>query len=295
MLFLFGFPKSLFASRDNGQSQESLHEQSGEFDEPKTGPVVELDYVDDNSKTPVEKFMYFVPLVSPVTVVRKISTENSLVSRFTSYVRKGDDDSFYVKCGFEMLGSGFYRNFFEPNSVITRGLKDFELKGKKPLKNVLEFINFEGEGKGYIEVWGFIENGEAMANKVDVHFDAGDRSPVTAGLYSVKPEDGEYYYRNHYNEIVARINVLSFSRPKPGEKPKMAIKLSSVRNRDEKEGFWQSMKAAIANLFIDPLTISEKGNNAMLDFGEVLYNKEPRFIFPYADNIKDTVRVGENK
>ena len=173
--------------------------------------------------------------------------------------------------------------------MIERNIKP-EKKGK-PLKNILDYIKFEGAGLGYIEATGKIVKGEEVVTEVKVHFNAkGKRSPVTAGIYSVMPHDGK---SEKYDRLVARVNTLTFSRT--GEKPKMAMQLGSVYSYQGKEGFGGRLKAFIANLFIPPLDITAIGNDTMLDFGYALYKEKQTFTFPKATNLKIQQEVVSKK
>ena len=118
-----------------------------------------------------------------------------------------------------------------------------------------------------------------------VHFNGrGKTSPVTVGLYSVKSVNGEYKYENKYNEIVARVNTLTFS--KSTDKPLMGIIVSAVYAEGGKPDFWGNLKGALANLLIKPLEIDKLGNDTMLDFGCALFNDKETFTFPKAKNLR---------
>jgi hypothetical protein len=249
------------------------------------GPTVLLDFSKDSfKKNSVPSFMYFVPLISPVPVEIQTSVGNEQQASVISRDKKVDSKSFYVSCEFYMYGNGFHKNTFDHAGMIARNIGG--LKEGEPLKNILDYIKFEGEGYGRIEIKGTINGSKETVTEVTVHFNArGQRSPVTAGIYSVKPKDGEYNYENRYNQIVARINVLTF---KSGQtKPLMGIKLASVSSDEGADGYWGHIKGMIANLFIKPLEVEKNGNDAMLDFGYALLKEKPAFTFPKAKNIKD--------
>ena len=251
------------------------------------GPTILLDFGKDSfKKNSVPSFMYFVPLISPVPVERQTSIGNEQQASVISRDKKVDSENFYVSCEFYMYGSGFHKNTFDHAGMIARNIGG--LKEGEPLKNILDYIKFEGEGYGRIEIEGTINDSNETVTEVNVHFNArGQRSPVTVGIYSVEPKNGEYNYENRYNQIVARVNVLTFKRGQA--RPRMGIKLASVNSSDEEaDGYWGHIKGMIANLFIKPLEVEKIGNDAMLDFGYALLKERPAFTFPKAKNIKET-------
>jgi hypothetical protein len=247
-----------------------------------SGPMVILKC--DKAKALINStpdFMYFVPLISPTQVSIETSKDNRQKSGLISCVTKSDSKSFYVCGEFQMQGGGFYKNIFDPAGMIARNTDG--LAQDEPLKNILGYIKFEGEGFGWIEITGKIENGKAAATEVKVHFNGrGCSSPVTVGLYSVKPASGEYKYR--YNEIVARVDTLTFS--ESTDRPMMDISISSLYAAGGTNGIWGNIKGAIANLFINPLEIDKLGNDTMLDFSCTLFKGKETFTFPRAKNLK---------
>jgi len=248
-----------------------------------TGPTVILK-ADKVLKNPTPDFMYFVPLISPTLVYSETSKGNGQKSGLVAYERKPTSKTFYVSGEFQMQGSGFHKNKFDAAGMIARNTK--KLKKGKPLKNILGYIKFEGEGYGWIEIKGKMEGKKSTATEVKVHFNGrGETSPVTVGLYSVKPVNGEYKYENRYNEIVARVNTLTFE--KSTDKPLMDIQVSAIYTEGSKPGFWGKLKGSIANLIIKPLEIDKLGNDTMLDFGCALFNKKETFTFPNAKNLKE--------
>lgn len=248
-----------------------------------SGPTVILKS-DKVLKNPTPDFMYFVPLISPTLVYSETSKGNEQKSGLISCVKKSTSKSFYVSCEFQMQGSGFHNNKFDSAGMIARNTKG--LKQGKPIKNILGYIKFEGEGYGWIEIKGKIEGKKATATDVKVNFNGrGKTSPVTVGLYSIKPVNGEYKYENKYNEIVARVNTITFN--KSTDKPLMGIIVSAIYAEGGKPGFWGNLKGAIANLLIKPLEIDKLGNNTMLDFGCALFEGKDTFTFPKAKNLKE--------
>jgi len=235
-------------------------------------------------KNSTEDFMYFVPLISPVKVTGLISENNQQRSGIISCVRQADSGGFSVVCEFQMNGAGFYKNVFDSAGMISWNKRGAFREGE-PMKNILDYIKFDGEGFGKVEVFGTIDNGKAEAEEVRVHFNGRDGvSPVTVGLYSVKPLDGEYEYSSRYNAIVARVDTLTFR--KSDLSPRMGIEISSLYEEGSSNGFWSRVKGRIANLFIKPLEIDRQGNETMLDFGEALFGEEKTFTFPAAEKLR---------
>ncbi|HBG78438.1 MAG TPA: hypothetical protein DDW84_06290 [Phycisphaerales bacterium] len=261
----------------------SKKENNASKDSASSGPTVILK-PDKALENPTPDFMYFVPLISPTLVYSETSKGNGQKSGLIACERKSTSKTFYVNGEFQMQGSGFHKNKFDSAGMIERNTK--KLKKGKPLKNILGYIKFEGEGYGWIEVAGKLKGKKATATEVKVHFNGrGETSPVTVGLYSVKPVNGEYKYENKYNEIVARVNILTFS--KSTDKPLMDIKVSAVYAEGGKPGFWGKLKGSMANMLIKPLEIDKLGNDTMLDFGCALFEEKEKFTFPKAKNLKE--------
>ncbi len=250
------------------------------------GPSVLLGYSEDDfQKNPIADFMYFVPLIAPTLVDNISSVNNQQQVGIVSYNKKLAAKSFYLACEFKIVGTGFHKNTFDPEGMIAEHL--YELKKSKSLSGLLDYIKFEGEGFGRIEVRGIRDGSEYTVTEIDLKFNArGHKSPVTIGLYDVKPKDGEVKYANRFNEVTARVNTLSFR--KTEDTPRMGIKVASITDAEGSEGFFSSIKGLIANLIITPSEIERLGNEAMLDFGHALLNQKPAFTFPIAKNIKET-------
>ncbi len=250
------------------------------------GPSVLLGYSEaDFQKNPISSFMYFVPLIAPTLVDNISSADNEQQVGIISYQKKLSSKSFYLACEFKMFGNGFHKNTFDHQGMIA--LHIGELKKGQTLTGTLDYIKFEGEGFGRIEVRGTVDGASYTVTAVDVQFNAqGQKSPVTVGLYDVAPIDGQYKYENRSNMVVARVNTLSFK--KTDAAPRMGIKVASVSSKDGKEGFFSAIKGLIANLIINPTGIDKLGNETMLNFGHALLDKESAFTFPKAKNIKET-------
>jgi hypothetical protein len=258
------------------------------------GPTVLLGYSREGfKKNPISSFMYFVPLISPTLVDRETSLNNLQQVGIISYKRKVTSKSFNVICEFEILGKGFHKNTFDPAEMIK--MKKRNVKEGEPLVNLLDYIKFEGQGFGLIEVKGTITGSTPTVTEVNMQFNArGQQSPVTIGLYSVKPENGQYKYENRYDETIARVNTLSFR--KTEKTPCMGIKVASISKPGGSEGFFSHILGAIVNLFISPPEVTKLGNQTMLDFGYALLKQKPEFTFPKAKNIQeDRMVVMNNK
>jgi hypothetical protein len=251
------------------------------------GPTLILNYSKETfKKNPILAFAYFIPLISPALVDREISVNNEQQEGIISYRRTFNFKllSFYVACEFELSGKGFHKNTFDSAGIIARNIGD--LKEGEPLTNMLDYIKFEGDGFGRIEVKGTINGSAQTVTEVDICFNARDqKSPVTIGLYSVKPQDGQYKYENRYNELIARVDTLTFR--KSENNPRMGIEIASIRKKTEEEGFWSKIKGLIANFLIKPLEVDKLGNDTMLNYGYAILKQKPAFTFPKAKNIKE--------
>lgn len=249
-------------------------------DEPnQAGPTVSLLC---NRVNPLNEFMYFVPLISPVEVTNQMSENNKQIGYALSYQRNTGAESFTVSCQFRMEGQGTNINDFDKQAMIARNSRD--VKDGRPIRNILDYIKFSGEGTGRIDVYGTIANGVKTVNRVEVHFNVGGtKSPVYAGLYSVKCVDGKYLYENRFGIKVARVNTLVFTNT--ADVPRMEIKVDSVASDEASMGFMGSVVGMIANMLIQPLEIAKVGNDQMLRLGLALSNCEETFTFPKAQNL----------
>jgi len=253
------------------------------------GPTVFLSYSKETSReNPISSFMYFVPLISPTLVDRETSDENEQQVSIISYARKVTSKSFTVVCEFEIVGKGFHKNMFDSAEMITEHTT--ELKKGESLTNTLDYINFEGEGFGRIEVNGIMTGSAPTVTEVDIQFNArGHKSPVTIGLYDIKPKNGQYKYENRSNQSVARVNTLIFKKSETD--PRMGIKVASISKSPDSDGFWDSIKGGIANLLIKPPKVDKLGNDTMLDFGHAMLEQKSQFTFPKAENIRENRRL----
>jgi hypothetical protein len=254
------------------------------------GPTVPLSYsIKAFEGSPIGSFMYFIPLISPVAVSRETGPDNQQQAGVVSYERKVTSKSFSVRCEFEMLGSGFNKYLFDPEGMIAT--RDVVLDKDDTLSDLLDYINFEEKGFGSIQIKGTIAGSTETVTEVTVRFNARGRpSPVTIGLYDIKPKNGQYRYENRSNEIVARVNTLTFQK---SENPRMGITVASI-GKKEGNDFLGRIKGAIANLFIKPVEVDPLGNETMLKFGYALVKQEPAFTFPKAGNLKDIKLAAAN-
>jgi hypothetical protein len=235
-------------------------------------------------KNPIASFMYFVPLIAPTLVDNISSINNEQQVDIISHKITVNSHSFRVACEFEIVGSGFHMNTFDSAGMIAAHTD--ELKKGETLTNMLDYIKIDGDGFGIIEVKGEITGSTKTVTELDIQFNAkGHKSPVTIGLYDVKPKDGQYKYENRSNEIVARVNSLIFRRTE--KTPHMGIEVASIAKKGRSAGLFGRIKAAIANLFIKPPKVTKLGNTTMLEFGYALFQKKSTFTFPKAKNIKE--------
>jgi len=250
------------------------------------GPTVLLSYGKGTlEKNPIRSFMYFVPLISPVAVDRAASPGNHQQAAIISCERKVTSRSFSVTCEFEMTGKGFSRYTFDPAGMIALRIAESKKPKGEPLSHVLDYINFDGEGFGRMQIKGTIAGATETVTEVDLVFNArGRRSPVTIGLYELKAKNGQYRYENRSGQVVARVNTLAF---KKSDNPRMDITVASIAKKAETTGPLEQLKAAIANLFIKPVKIDPAGNETLLHFGYALFEEKPMFTFPKAGRMKE--------
>lgn len=257
----------------------------------ESGPTLLMSYSRETfEKNPIASFMYFVPLIAPTNVDNVSSVDNDQRVGIISHTLTEKSDSFRVVGEFEILGSGFHMNTFESAGMIATHTEELE-KGEA-LTDMLDYIKFDGEGLGVVEVKGVIRGAERTVTEVSIQFNArGHKSPVTIGLYDIKPKDVEYKYENRSNQIVARVNSLTFKRTE--QKPTMGIKIASIAKAGKPAGVLGNIKGVLVNLFLEPPEVDELGNSTMLEFGEALLHKKGSFTFPKAKNIRESRVVGE--
>ncbi|MEJ0089196.1 MAG: hypothetical protein WDM80_05520 [Limisphaerales bacterium] len=250
-----------------------------------TGPTLEFDYGHgEPHSNSVDKFMYFVPLISPESVSVFTNAGNTQCVRVLLSVCRTNAQTFSATCEFEFSGAGSQQNVFDHTNAIRKHLKELSAGGT--LKRQLASINVTGTGSGSIEIAGMFTNGQPVVNMLELRFNRrGSASPVTINLQDIVFQDGVARAKN---EMVARVNALTFHRTTGT--PKMEVSLASLKRKDAGNGLWQnfvgSLKGATVNLFLPPLTVEREGQQAMLDFGLALAMKKPAFTFPPASRLK---------
>jgi hypothetical protein len=275
-----GFPEDQ-SGRHISKSFTTGHETTQDG----SGPTILMGYSKAGfKKNHMSSFLYFIPLISPTVVYREISANNEQQVGIISYEKQVDSESFTVVCEFEITGKGFHKYTFDTAGMVAEH-RD-ELNNGESLKNMLDYIKYEGEGFGRIEVKGMMTGSTPRVTEVNMQFNARDRkSPVTVGLYDIELKDGKYKYENRSNQSVARVNALIFK--KTDKTPRMGIKVASVSDSAEHEGFFSRIKGTFANLLITPPKVSQLGNETMMNFGYTLLEKKGAFTFPKATNIRE--------
>jgi len=255
----------------------------GRVDAAPNGPTLHLDYGQGHLANPIGQFMYFVPLVSPEPIVAYTSTNNRQCARVISSTCRISGETFKAICEFEIVGQGYQRNVLDHSDLIRQHEKD--LKAGASLTRRLGSINVTGEGNGRVEIEGTVTNGVRSVNKFSIWFNGhGKRSPVTIILQDIEYHDGAVQIKD---TLVARVNSLTFWRGSGS--PKMGILLASLKTAGAGDSAWQNawgdFKGIVANEFIPPIAIAAVGNEAMLDFGKALADRDPTFTFPHANNL----------
>jgi hypothetical protein len=168
-------------------------------------------------------------------------------------------------------------------------------KKGQTLSHLIDYIEFDGRGLGQIVVKGTVAGSTLTITEVDLKFNAeGRKSPVILGLYDVKSKDGQYKYENRSGELVARVDTFIFK--KTDAEPKMGIKLASVGSAAKPNGLLSGLVGSLANLFLEPPSVSKIGNDTMMKFGAALLNEKPAFTFPRAVKIRSskTAKIQNN-
>ena len=113
------------------------------------GPTLLLGYSKETFQSnPIASFMYFVPLIAPTLVDNISSVNNEQEVGIISHTLNADSKSFHLICEFEILGSGFHKNTFDPAGMIAAHTE--ELKKGQSLTHMLYYIKFDGQGLGII-------------------------------------------------------------------------------------------------------------------------------------------------
>ncbi|MEI9865433.1 MAG: hypothetical protein WDN00_12940 [Limisphaerales bacterium] len=250
-----------------------------------TGPTLQFDYGHGEPRSNlVSKFMYFVPLISPEAVSVFTNAGNTQCARVLSLTCRTNGSTFSAICEFEFTGTGSQQNIFDHTNAIQKHSKELSSGGS--LKRQLASINVTGTGSGSVEIEGTFTNGQPIVNMLELRFNRrGNPSPVTINLQDIVFLNGVAWAKN---EMVARVNVLTFHRTT--NTPKMEVTLASLKRKDAGNGLWSnlvgSLKGATVNLFLPPLTVEREGQQAMLDFGLALAMEKSTFTFPPASRLK---------
>ena len=254
-----------------------------EITDSNTGPTILLGYNENSKSNPIFSFMYFVPMISPTMVEMEISPNCLQKGRFVSHKIEYDGDKFEVISEFEINGTGHYKNCFDPEEIIKWNIKHRN-EGDR-LTKILDYIKFEGQAFGRLEISGTITDGIKEVKQVKAYFNNKDtKSPVTIGIYDIYAKDGEFKYTIATNRTVVRVNALTFQKSQ-GE-PKMDIEIASLSQDEDCDSLWATLKGKIANFFLNPLEINSEGNQSMLEFGLALTEKKESFTFTKAKNLK---------
>jgi hypothetical protein len=252
-----------------------------------TGPTLRFDYGKGKPiENPLDKFMYFVPLIWPAPISVTNDAGNTQRVRVVSSSCATNGTSFHAVCEFDFVGDGFERNVFDHDDLIRQHW--MELKAGKPLPIQLDFICVQGSGKGRVDIKGTLAKGRPSVTQVRMQFDRhGRASPVSIILDDIVYRNGAI---QHENELIVRVNQLAFYR-KSGL-PKMAVSLSTIKPADDSDSLWQDfvgrVKGEVANMLIPALPVLNDGYQAMMDFGLALAMGHSTFTFPFAPNLKSS-------
>jgi hypothetical protein len=252
-----------------------------------TGPTLKMEYSNQGQGNDVDAFMYFIPLIMPTSISVYTDPNTTLNAKIISRTSKGTSSTFTTTCIFEVCGQGIYEALADPNEIIAFSSKN-EPKDKI-LRNQLHSIRVDGPMRGSLVISGCIKGAQRQVDTLQIRFDLDGKSPVAATLFEVKPVDGKYNYEDRFNEQIARINTLSFTRG--SNPPTMEAEVSSIARSNAKEGFIASLKAMVANWFLPPVPVTVIGNQTMLDFGAALDSTQTAFTFPYAENLRQSVKT----
>lgn len=255
----------------------------------QTGPELQLEYrPGTNQANPVDCFMYFVPLTSPIGISVESEPGTNFSASITSWKRTQNGNSIFVECDFEVTGQGKYAAVYDSEEMISKRLNgETDLKKVKEITKMLEWIRLSGACLGRIEAVGKIVKDEVRMEQVIISFNRGkSESPVEVSMYDIPRKKGQFLYANRKNCQVARINSLTFKRTDE-DTPRMSVEIASLKKEKEKEGFFSHLTAMIANILCTSTAVAPVGNSTMMDFGTALYQKQSEFTFPKADNIKN--------
>jgi len=252
---------------------------------PSSGPVLKLDYAGQpENDIRIADFLYFVALISPEPVTISESPTNTLMVRVAEIRQESGEDRFLINLDFDISGQGFRHYAIDQSEKLRR--QSLRLAAGKTFEKQLDYIRYEGPGKGRMEVEGRIEGEVKSVTAVRLHFNEGTgASPVTIGLKDVRMVDGVVKFEN---ELVARVNILEFTRD--GATPRMGVHIGSVKRSKAGDNLFQRLKGrvigVVANMLTDPIKIRQIGKDTMLNFGTALLNRDTTFTFPAAKNLK---------
>jgi hypothetical protein len=254
-----------------------------------TGPTLQFDYGHGEAESnSLSQFMYFVPLISPEGVTTHTNVGNTQCARVSSFHCHTNNAGFRAVCEFSFLGTGAQHNVFDHTPLIERHRAD--MAAGKVLAHQLDSINVEGAGSGTMEVDGTFTNGVPVVTEIRLKFNSHSHpSPVTVDLLDIAWRNGALHYDN---EIIARVNALTFRQKSP---PKMEVTLASVKRANASNGRWENflgeIKGAAANLLLPPISITAKGQSAMMEFGEALALEKATFTFPFAERLTNGAAI----
>jgi hypothetical protein len=93
-----------------------------------TGPTLQFDYGNGKPiENPLNKFMYFVPLIFPVPISVSNNVGNNQSARLISSSCETNGTSVHAFCEFEFIGDGFLRHVFNHDDLIRQHEVEFEL------------------------------------------------------------------------------------------------------------------------------------------------------------------------
>ena len=254
-----------------------------------TGPTLQFDYGAGQPRSnSVGKFMYFVPLISPEGVSVHTNVGNTQCARVDTFHCHTNDGTFHAVCEFNFEGTGQQRSVFD--HLPTLHDRHAELAAGKALPRQLNSIDVAGAGCGTAEIDGVFTNGQPAVTEIRLRFNSrGQPSPVSVDLQDITLKNGSLHFDN---ETIARVNTLTF---RPKSPPRMEVTLASVKRADAGNSRWQNfigeLKGAAANLLLPPVTITAKGQNAMMDFGRALAMEQSTFTFPFAERLTNGAAI----
>src|ERR1039458_9472369 len=84
-----------------------------------TGPTLQFDYGNGRPlDNPLNKFMYFVPLISPEQVSVLTDAGNTQCARVVSFTCRTNGAAFHVACEFDFAGDGLQQRSEEHTSEL---------------------------------------------------------------------------------------------------------------------------------------------------------------------------------